>query len=333
MFDVAIIGAGPIGLFGIFQAGMMGLNTVVIETLPQVGGQCQALYPEKPIYDIPAFPIITAQELVNNLHQQALPFHPTFLLNQRAISVLRNDDQSFSITTSDKHTVKAKSIIIAAGGGSFEPNKPAIHNIEKFEKNSVIYSINDQKMFSKKNVVIAGGGDSAIDWALLLSDITSHIYLVHRREKFRASPENLRKLHEKVAQNKISVVTPYQLHSLSGANEKLEYVDLIDLESNIMTIKADYLLPFFGLSMNIREIADWGLEMEGKHIKVNIHSMQTNIKGIFAVGDIASYDGKLKLILTGFSEVALACNKAYSFINGNAEMHFEYSTTKGIPSI
>ncbi|WHQ46401.1 MAG: NAD(P)/FAD-dependent oxidoreductase [Candidatus Midichloria sp.] len=332
MFDVIIIGAGPSGLFSVFQAGMMGLNCAVIDTLSSPGGQCNALYPEKPIYDIPGHPRILAQELIDLLHKQIEPFKPTFFLEQQALSINQNEDQSFTVTTAANNKIGGKTIIVAAGGGSFGPNRPVIKNILEFENKSIFYSITKQEIFHNKKIVIAGGGDSAIDWSLSLSGIASKIYLIHRRNKFKATPESMKKINTKVEESKIELVIPYQLHKIHGENGRLNSIEVINFDNNTKLIEADYLLLFFGLSMNIGPILDWGIDIENKHIKVDLSTMQTNIKGIFAVGDIITYPGKLKLILSGFAEAARACHSAYSIINNGTEIHFEYSTTKGVPT-
>lgn len=332
MFDIVIIGAGPSGLFSIFQAGMMGLSCAVIDALPSLGGQCNALYPEKPIYDIPAYPRILAQELIDQLYKQIEPFKPIFFLDQQALSIHQNEDQNFTVTTAANNKIEGRTIIIAAGGGSFGPNRPAIENILEFENKSVFYSVTKQEIFQDKKIVIAGGGDSAIDWSFSLSEIASKIYLVHRRNKFKATPESMKRIYTQVEEGKIELVIPYQLHKIHGQNGRLDTVEVIDFDNNTKLIETDYLLPFFGLSMNVGPILDWGIEIEDKHIRVDPSTMQTNIKGVFAVGDIINYPGKLKLILTGFAEAALACHSVYSIINNGAEVHFEYSTTKGIPN-
>ena len=329
--DIAIIGAGPVGLFAVFQAGMLNLNSVVIENLKEIGGQCTALYPEKPIYDIPAYTEITAGALVQKLMEQIAPFKPEFLLNQQAISLNKNTDQDFIITTSSGTQVLCKAVIIAAGGGVLAPNRPGIPNIEKFENHSIYYSVTNSKIFENKRVAIAGGGDSAIDWAISLSNITSKLYLIHRREKFRAAPISMAKIQQAIQEERIELIAPYQLHALHGLDSELDSVDVIDLSGNVKNIKVDYLLPFFGLSMNLGPLVEWGFEIDNKHIKVDPATMESNIEKIFAIGDIVQYPGKLKLILTGFAEAALACNSAHKAIFPNLEIHFEHSTSKGIP--
>lgn len=328
--DIAVIGAGPAGLFTVFQAGMLKMNCHVIDSLEIIGGQCVALYPEKPIYDIPAHPKISGAKLIEQLSIQAEPFKPVYHLNQQVTKVEKNSDGTFTVITSKDTLIKAKAVIIAAGCGAFGPNKPPLENIEQYEGNSVFYAVVDPKKFKDKNVVIAGGGDSAVDWAILLADIAKSVSIVHRRNKFRCAPENSDKLNSLHKEGKVSIEAPYQLHALSGDNNHLNKVDVVDLEGNVKSIEADVLLPFFGLSMDIGPIVDWGLEIEKKHIAVDPSTMETNIKGIYAVGDIATYKGKLKLILTGFAEVAAACHSAYNIIHSDTPLHFEYSTTKGI---
>ncbi len=330
--DVAIIGAGPTGLFCVFETGMLGMSSVVIDALPHVGGQCAALYPQKPIYDIPAYPIISGADLVENLRHQAAPFNPEYLLGTSVDSLTREDNGSFRLTTQAGTIVHAKAVIVAAGCGAFGPNKPPLENIEEFEQTSVFYSILDKSKFTGANIVIAGGGDSALDWTLTLADIAQKVYVVHRRDHFRGMENTLRQIKVHVDTGKVEFVIPYQLHKLKGSGGKLEEVEAIDLDQNIRVLKADYLLPFFGLKMNIGPIADWGLGISAKHIVVDPSSMATNIPGIFAAGDIASYAGKLKLILTGFAEAAQAAHSSYSIVFPDKALHFQYSTTQGVPN-
>lgn len=330
--DVVVIGAGPVGLFTVFETGMLKMKCHVIDTLDFVGGQCSALYPEKPIYDIPAHPAISAQELIDKLEEQIKPFDAIYHLGQQVVSLNKNDDQTFDIVTSKNTKINAKAIIIAAGCGAFGPNRPPLENIEKFEGTSVIYSIRDKSKLSGKNIVIAGGGDSAVDWAITLAETAKSVTIVHRRPKFRCAPESSSKLHKLAEENKINIATPYQLGKLHGDNGELSSIDVIDFEGGIKNIKCDVLLPFFGLSMDLGPILDWKLDIEKKHISVASNSMKTSIDGIYAIGDVATYQGKLKLILTGFSEAALASHSIYSLVYPDQPLHFEYSTTKGIKS-
>ncbi len=328
--DIIIIGAGPAGLFAIFQAGMLGMRTHVIDSLEMIGGQCSTLYPEKPIYDIPAYPQILAQNLIDNLMEQARPFAPIFHLNQQ-VNRLENFEDRFCVTTSANTKISAKVIIIAAGCGSFGPNKPPLKNIEQYEQTSVFYNVRRREDFIDKKIVIAGGGDSAVDWAISLSEIAKKIYVVHRRDKFRALPENVRKLHQLNEEGKIELVIGYQLDQLIGNDSILDAVQVRDLHGNTKLLEASILLPFFGLTQNLGPIADWGLNLSMHHITTSFPYFETNIKNIYAVGDISSYPGKLKLILSGFAEVASAIHHAYARVFDGKALHFEYSTSKGTP--
>ena len=329
-YDIAIIGAGPVGLFTVFQAGMLGLKSCVIDILSFVGGQCSALYPQKPIYDIPGFLSITAQELIENLKKQAAPFKPKYFLNQQCLDIQKKN--SIWLLKSSENTIKAKTIIIAAGGGSFTPRKPPLKDIQSYENTSVFYHIKDENLLRDKIVTIAGGGDSALDWAIVLANnIAKKLYLVHRRSDFRAAPNTVKEIHRLCNLDKIQLITPYQLDSLKGSNGALHEIIVKDLDGNTLSFKSDYLLPFFGMSMNIGPINNWGISIKNKHIEVDPATMQTSLSSIFAIGDICYYPGKLKLILTGFAEAAKACHSAYDVINPDLPLHFEYSTTKGLP--
>ena len=328
--DLVIVGAGPTGLFAIFEAGMLKMKVHVIDTLEVIGGQCLALYPEKPIYDIPAHPKILASELIDMLEAQAAPFHPTYHLNQRVDKIAKNFDGSFLVTTSKNTQINCKAIIIAAGCGAFGPNRPPLVGIEEFEGKSIFYSVRSKAEFVGKNVVIAGGGDSAVDWALTLSEITKKVFVVHRRDKFRCAPESADKLKKLADAGKIEMVIPFQLDGLKGENGKLEAVLVKDFDGNIKEITADYLLPFFGLAMELGPIANWGLGLHKNHIEVDVSTMQSSEKGIYAIGDIVTYKNKLKLILTGFAEAASACHDIHKIVYPNQVFHFEYSTSKGI---
>lgn len=330
--DVVVIGAGPVGLFSVFEIGMLKMKCHVIDALDFIGGQCSALYPEKPIYDIPAYPRISAQDLINNLEKQIEPFDPQYHLGQQVTKFSKRQDGSFDIVTSKGTEINTKAIIIAAGCGAFGPNRPPLDNIEKFEKTSVMYSVRNRESLRNKDVVIAGGGDSAVDWAIDLSEITKSLTIVHRRPKFRCAPESASKLQGLADQGKLTIATPYQLSALHGNAQELESVDVIDFDGIVKTLKCDVLIPFFGLSMDLGPILDWNLNIEKKHISVTPSTMETNIPGVFAIGDVATYAGKLKLILTGFSEAALAAHSIYPILNPDQPLHFEYSTTKGVKS-
>ena len=328
--DIVIVGAGPAGLFSIFEAGMLKMKCHVIDTLETIGGQCVALYPEKPIYDIPAHPKVLASELIELLEAQAEPFHPTYHLNQQVQKIDKKDDGSFVVETSKNIKIECKAIIIAAGCGAFGPNRPPLANIEQFEGSSIYYSVRNKKEFTGKKVVIAGGGDSAVDWAISLAEIAQKIYVVHRRDKFRCAPESADKMKKLEAEGKIEMIIPFQLEGLEGNNSKLSQIIVKDFDNNIKKIEADYLLPFFGLAMELGPIANWGLNLHKNHIEVDRATMQTSQKGIYAVGDIATYSHKLKLILTGFAECASACHDIFKIVFPDQIYHFEYSTSKGI---
>lgn len=328
--DLAIIGAGPVGLFAVFEAGMLKMRAHVIDTLEAVGGQCAALYPEKPIYDIPGYPSIMAAELVEKLKEQAAPFKPTYHLGQR-VEKLDKTAEGFTLTTSAGTTIKCKAVIIAAGCGAFGPNRPPLDGLEQYEGKSVFYLVSRREDFRGKKVVIAGGGDSAVDWAISLSELTEKLYVIHRRDKFRCAPESAAKLKSLAAKGKIELVIPYQLSGLEGTGGKLSKVIVSTMEGETRALDADVLLPFFGLAMELGPIARWGLNLDHNHIAVDAATCESSTKGIFAVGDIAHYQGKLKLILCGFSEAAMACHAAYALVHPNEALHFEYSTSKGAP--
>jgi thioredoxin reductase (NADPH) len=326
--DVLIIGAGPVGLFAIFQAGMLGMKCHVVDNLVMVGGQCSALYPEKPIYDIPAHAEITAADLIKNLCSQNEKFAPVYHLDQQVENII-NDGKFFNAMTSKGIEIQAKIVIIAAGAGSFTPNRPPLDTLEEYENKSIFYMVKNMEDFRGKKIAIAGGGDSAIDWAINLANIAEKIYLIHRREKFRAAPESLNQITILEKQGKIELVVPYQLHKLEGTNGILQNVIVADLDGKERKLDANILLPFFGLATDLGPIKNWGIGVEHFHINVNQSSSETNIPGIYAVGDIAHYTGKIKLILVGFSEVALALHHAYERVFDGKALHFEYSTTKG----
>jgi len=331
--DLVIIGAGPAGLFAIFEAGMLKIKSHVIDTLEIIGGQCNALYPEKPIYDIPAHPQILANELIEKLEAQAAPFHPTYHLNQRVEKITKNSDGSFVVSTSKGAQINCKAIIIAAGCGAFGPNRPPLAGIEEFEGKSVFYAVRSKAEFVGKNVVIAGGGDSAVDWAISLSEICKKTYVVHRRDKFRCAPESADRMKKLAETGKIEMIIPFQLEALAGNNGKLRAVLVKDFEGNVKELEADYLLPFFGLAMELGPIANWGLNLHKNLIEVDASTMQTSEKGIYAIGDIATYKNKLKLILNGFAEAATACHDLRQLIHPGEIFHFEYSTSKGVANV
>jgi thioredoxin reductase (NADPH) len=329
--DVAIIGAGPVGLFAVFECGMLGLKCHVIDALAAPGGQCSALYPEKPIYDIPGHPVIDAAELVAKLEQQAAPFAPHYHLDQRVESLEPLQGGGFRLTTTRGAIIAARGVIIAAGVGAFGPNRPPLEGIEAYEGKSVFYMVTRREAFRGQRVVIAGGGDSAVDWAISLAEIADRVLVVHRRAKFRAAPESAARLDALARDGRIELIVPYQLHGLKGKAGKLSAVVVADLQGATKPLPADVLLPFFGLSMDLGPIAQWGLAIDHHHIAVEPATCMSSIRGICAIGDIATYPGKLKLILSGFAEAALAAHALYPLVRPGEALHFEYSTTKGVP--
>jgi thioredoxin reductase (NADPH) len=329
--DVAIIGAGPAGLFAAFELGMLKLTSVLVDALAEPGGQCTALYPEKPIYDIPAHPAIEAGALIAQLEAQIAPFGVARLLGRR-VETLSGAAGDFVLTTGQGDTVRAKAVIIAAGAGAFGPNRPPLTGLAAYEASGAVqYYVRQREALRGRRVVIAGGGDSAVDWALALRGVAAHIQVVHRRAKFRAAPETAAQLDAAAARGEVEMVIPYQLSALHGAGGRLEAVEVVDLDGAARVLAADMLLPFFGLSMDLGPISGWGLALDRHTLAIDPASCATSTPGIFAVGDIVSYPGKLKLILQGFSEAAMAAHAIYPLIHPDVALHFEYSTTKGVP--
>ncbi len=330
--DVAIIGAGPVGLFAAFECGMLSIRSALVDALPEVGGQCTALYPEKPIYDIPAIPNIAAGALINQLEQQIAPFAPPRLLGRRVTS-LAGGPGAFTLGTDGGDEVRCKAVLLAAGGGAFGPNRPPLDGLAHFEDTGgVQYLIKRREDFRGRRVVIAGGGDSAADWALSLKDVADKVFVVHRRPKFRATPETAAQLTAAHERGELELVIPYQLHALHGADGALQRVEVVTLEGERRDLEADRLLPFFGLSMDLGPIAAWGIDLERGHVAVQPATCETSVPGVFAIGDVAAYPGKLKLILQGFSEAATAAHAIYPIVHPDRALHFEYSTTTGVPA-
>jgi len=328
--DILIIGAGPVGLFTVFEAGLMRLKCHVIDALPVPGGQCAEIYPKKPIYDIPGFPEILAGDLIKNLEQQIKPFNPGYTLGERAETINRLDDGSFVVTSASGLPHHAPVVVIAGGLGSFEPRKPPIANIADFENKGVDYIVRDPEKYRNKRIVISGGGDSALDWALFLESVAAKVTLIHRRREFRGAPESVQKLAVLAASGRINVVTDAEVVDLKG-DAHLETTIVQRINGNMEVISADYFIPLFGLSPKLGPIGDWGLDIEKNAIKVNnALDYGTNIPGIFAVGDVNTYPGKLKLILCGFHEAAVAVQFAYSIINPDKKFVMKYTTVNGI---
>lgn len=329
--DVAVIGAGPAGLFAVFQCGMLDLRCHVIDALEAVGGQLMALYPEKPIYDIPGHPSILAQDLVAKLEAQAAPFAPTYHLDQRAESLTRLPDGRWRITTAKGAVIEAGAVIVAAGGGAFGPNRPPLDGLEAYEGRSVFYLVKRREDFRGKRIVIGGGGDSAVDWALSLSEVAASVQVVHRRAKFRAAPESVARLEALAKDGKLELVTPCQPAALEGAEGVLTAVTVADLDGNRRRLPADVFLPFYGLASALGPLAAWGLTLVDGRLAVDPTHCATNLPGVFAIGDIADYPGKLKLILTGFADAAAAAHGARHHLRPDQVYHFEHSTTRGVP--
>ncbi len=329
--DVAIVGAGPVGLFAVFELGMLRMRAVLIDALGEVGGQCTALYPEKPIYDIPAHAAIEAGDLVAALEQQVEPFGAPRLLGQR-VATLTGARGGFTLGTDAGNTVRAKAVIVAAGAGAFGPNRPPLEGIEAYEATGAVrYHVRRREELRGRRVVIAGGGDSAVDWALALRGVAGAITVVHRRARFRAAPETAAQMQQAAEAGELAIATPYQLHALEGQGGALERVVLADLDGKTQSVPADVLLAFFGLSTDLGPIASWGLALEHGHVAVTAATCETSVPGIFAIGDVATYAGKLKLILQGFSEAAMAAHAIHPIVFPDTALHFEYSTSKGVP--
>ena len=322
--DTLIIGAGPVGLFCVHQLGIIGLKCEVVDNLDKIGGQCIELYPDKPIYDIPAVPECTGEELTNNLIEQIKAFKTNFHLNER-VEEIKKVEKKWITKTNKGTEFESSSIIIAAGVGSFEPRKFPTKEIEKYEGKQILYSIKDKTAFKDKTVVIFGGGDSALDWAIELSN-TSKVILVHRRDDFRGMQASIDKANQLKQEGKIEIYTKYQLDSVKG-NEKIESINIKHDDKTIKEIKTDYVLGFFGLIMQLGPIAEWGLNLDKKTVPVNTENFETNKEGIFAIGDICSYPGKLKLILSGFHEGALAARGCFKYAKPDEKYRFEFTTS------
>ena len=322
--DVVIVGAGPTGLFCAHQLGIIGLKCEIVDNLDKIGGQCIELYPDKPIYDIPAIPECTGEELTNNLIKQIEPFNFKIHLNQR-IDSLSKDGKNWKITTSNKQQFISPNIIIAGGVGSFEPRKFSLKKCKKYENNSVLYSVKDKAIFKGKTVSIFGGGDSALDWAIELSK-NSKVILIHRREEFRGAQSSVNKVMQLAKENKVELFTKYQLSKITGDNN-LETIEIKHDDETVKSFKTDYILGFFGLIMQLGPILNWGLNIDKKNIPVNTENFETNQKGIYAVGDICTYPGKLKLILSGFHEGALAARACFKLARPNEKYRFEFTTS------
>lgn len=327
--DIAIIGAGPVGLFAVFEAGLLKMHCHLIDVLATPGGQLAEIYPKKPIYDIPGYPSVLAHELVDNLMRQIAPFNPTFTFGERAEKMERLEDGSFVITTHKGTQINAPVVAIAAGLGSFEPRKPPISNIADFEDRGVEYIVKDPERYRNKRVVIAGGGDSALDWAIYLSNVAKELYLVHRRTEFRGAPDSVEKVLYLAQEKRITLITQAQVIGLQG-NGQLDEVIIEHDERGEFSLATDHFVPLFGLTPKLGPLEEWGLDIDKNGINVNTLDYQTNIPGIFAIGDINYYPGKLKLILCGFHEATLMCQSAFKIVNPDKKLSFKYTTVTGV---
>lgn len=324
--DVVIIGAGPVGLFAVFELGLLGIKAHLIDILDKPGGQCAELYPEKPIYDIPALPIVTGQELTDNLLEQIKPFDPTFHFSQMVEAVEKQPDGRFLLTTDMKEEFLTKVVVIAAGGGSFMPKKPPIPGIEEYEGTSVFYSVRKMDHFKGRNILVAGGGDSALDWTLNLHPLAASMGLIHRRDDFRAAPDSVHKMRGLVEKGDMDLHIA-QIKGLNGKNGVLESVTASSKEKGDFEIPCDTLLAFYGLTMKLGPIANFGLNLHENLIPVDTEKFETSVPGIFAIGDINYYPGKLKLILSGFHESALMSQQAFRYIFPDQKLRFQYTTS------
>lgn len=325
--DALIVGAGPCGIFQIFELGLLGIKADIIDSLPTVGGQCTELYPDKPIYDIPAVPSCTGQELIDLLMEQAAPFGATFHLNEEVVLVEKQQEGYFRVVTSNDKEFHAKTIFVAGGVGSFQPRKPRLEGIEEIEGSSLHFKVKSPEVFADQKLIIAGGGDSALDWALALADSAAELTLVHRRDDYRAAPASVAQLKALEADGKVRIVERTNLAGLGIADGALTSVDLKSKDGDQQTLDADHLLVFYGLSPKLGPIAEWGLTITKKAIDVGTSDSQTNVPGIFALGDISTYPGKKKLILSGFHEAALAAFAAKAIIEPGKKVHLQYTTT------
>ena len=327
--DVVIIGAGPIGLFAVFELGLLDIKAHLIDILPRAGGQCTELYPEKPIYDIPGFPIVNGQELVDNLLKQIAPFHPAFHFNEQVegLEVLGTPEAPlFRVKSDGGQIFQCKVVMVAAGGGSFQPKKPPIAGIDAYEGSSIFYAVRKMETMRGKRVLIVGGGDSALDWTLNLQPIAERITLLHRRDDFRAAPHSVNAMRELVAAGKMDLMIG-QVMGLKGESGKLSHASVRGADNVLHDVACDVMMPFFGLTMKLGPIAEWGLNLNTNLVPVDTEKFETSTPGVFAVGDINTYPGKLKLILSGFHEVALAAQKAHRYVYPDKKLTFQYTTS------
>ncbi|MDP4580439.1 MAG: NAD(P)/FAD-dependent oxidoreductase [Saprospiraceae bacterium] len=329
--DLLIIGAGPVGLFTVFEAGLLKMRCHLIDALPMAGGQLTEIYPKKPIYDIPGYPSVLAGDLIDKLLEQIAPFNPGFTLGERAESLEKQDDGSFILTTNKGTQIKAPIIAIAGGLGCFEPRKPPLENLELYEDKGVEYIIRDPEFYRDKRVVIAGGGDSALDWSIFLTDVAKEVSLIHRRNDFRGALDSVEKVFHLAQTGKLNLLTDAQIVGLRG-NGALDAVQIESKSKGVFHQETDHFIPLFGLSPKLGPMADWGLQIDKNAIEVNTFDYSTNIPGIFAIGDINVYPGKLKLILCGFHEATLMCQSAFKIVFPDKKISFKYTTVNGVES-
>src|SRR6187399_1713797 len=324
--DALIIGAGPVGIFAVFELGLLDMKAHLVDILDKLGGQCAELYPEKPIYDIPGIPFVTGQGLTDALLEQIKPFHPTFHLNEMVETIEKIGDPGFRLTTDAGKVFECKVVVISAGGGSFQPKRPPVPGIEAYEGTSVFYSVRKMEQFRDKDLLIVGGGDSALDWTLNLHPLAKSITLLHRRDDFRAAPHSVEQMRALVAQDKMKLVLG-QVTELQGEGGKLTGAVVKGTDNSLSTVACNTMLPFFGLTMKLGPVADWGIKLEGNLIPVDTEAFETSVPGIFAIGDINTYPGKLKLILSGFPEGALMAQKAHRYVYPDKRLVFQYTTS------
>jgi len=324
--DVLIIGAGPCGLFAVFELGLLDMKVHIVDILDKIGGQCAELYPEKPIYDIPAIPMVTGQGLTDGLLAQIKPFHPTFHLNEMVESIERIGDPSFRVTTDAGKVFEATVVVIAAGGGSFQPKRPPVPGVENYEGSSVFYAVRRMEDFRDKNILIVGGGDSALDWTLNLHPLAGRITLLHRRDDFRAAPHSVERMRALVAEGRMDLKIG-QVTGLEGEGGMLSAAVIKGNDGATTRLDCDTMLPFFGLTMKLGPVANWGINLESNLIPVDTEAFETSVPGVFAIGDINTYPGKLKLILSGFHEGALMAQKAYHYVYPDKRLVFQYTTS------
>jgi thioredoxin reductase (NADPH) len=327
--DICIIGAGPVGLFAVFEAGLLKMRCHLIDALPQVGGQLSEIYPHKPIYDIPGYPSIRAQELIDKQMEQVAPFHPTFTLGERVESLKKQSDGSYILESNEGTIIHASVVVIAGGLGSFEPRKPEVVGLADFEGKGVSYMIKNPELYRDRKVVIAGGGDSALDWTIFLSEIAEHITLIHRSDSFRGAPDSAEKVFELANLGKIDLLLSHNIASIKGTGH-LTHVNVVNKQKEEYAIEADALIPLFGLSPKLGPIAEWGLAIDKSAIEVNTVDYSTNVERIYAIGDINTYPGKLKLILCGYHEAALMAQSAFKHVYPEQKLSFKYTTVNGI---